>query len=325
MKTPDLEKLRKFVLDTKTATNFYGRFAAEPFERGYGYTIGNSLRRILLSSIEGAAITSVKITGALHEFAVLKGVKEDVAQIILNLKSIRVKLNSPGCEKLYLKVKKVGKVVAKDIEANANVEIMNPEQEIANIDNGTTLEMELEVSSGKGYVLAEELETSSRSVGTIFLDSLFSPITKVNYEVENTRVERILDYDRLIMEIWTDGSVSPEDALIRSAKILRNSLVIFTGDALESEEDVKLSAETADKIKEKERVDKKDKEVYDQPIDILNLSTRASNGLKNAEIETIGDLIEVGEEGLDKVGSFGKRSISEIKEKLASLGLNFNK
>ncbi|MCA6071030.1 MAG: DNA-directed RNA polymerase subunit alpha, partial [Endomicrobium sp.] len=209
MKAPDLEKLRKLVLEEKTATKFYGRFTAEPFERGYGHTVGNSLRRILLSSLEGAAITSAKITGALHEFAVLKGVKEDVAQIVLNLKKIRVKLHSGMTERLYLKVKKSGRVTAKDIGSNVSVSIMNPEQEIANIDNGATLEMELEVSVGKGYVLSEELKSNKHSVGTILLDSLFSPVTKVNYEVENTRVEQALNYDRLVMEIWTDGSIFP--------------------------------------------------------------------------------------------------------------------
>jgi DNA-directed RNA polymerase subunit alpha len=228
MKALDLEKLRKLILDEKTATKFYGRFSAGPFERGYGHTIGNSLRRILLSSLEGAAITSVKITGALHEFAVLEGVKEDVAQIVLNLKRIRVKLRSEGPEKLFLRVKKAGKITAKNIEANASVEIMNPEQEIASIDNGTTLEMELGVSLGKGYVLAEEVKSSEYPAGTIILDSLFSPIIKVNYEVENTRVEQTLNYDRLIIEIWTDGSMSPKDALMQSAEVLRNSLVIFT-------------------------------------------------------------------------------------------------
>ncbi|GHT72158.1 DNA-directed RNA polymerase subunit alpha [Endomicrobiia bacterium] len=251
MKTQDLERLGKLVLDEKTATAFYCRLTAEPFERGYGHTIGNSLRRILLSSLEGAAITSVKITGALHEFAVLKGVKEDVAQIVLNLKKVRVKLHSDGPERLYLKVKKAGKVTAKDIESNISAEIMNPEQEIANIDNGTVLEMEMEVSLGKGYVLAEELETNEHSVGEIFLDSLFSPVTKVSYEVEDTRVEQTLNYDRLVIEIWTDGSITPKDALIRSAKILRNSLVIFTGDPIESEDEnfiIKNDSESNDKV-----------------------------------------------------------------------------
>ncbi len=235
MKALDLAKLRKLILDEKTATEFYGRFSAGPFERGYGHTIGNSLRRILLSSLEGAAVTSAKITGALHEFAILEGVKEDVAQIVLNLKRIRVKLRSEGPEKLFLKIKKAGKVTAKDIGVNSSVEIMNPEQEIANIDNGTTLEMELEVSLGKGYVLAADPKSNGYPAGTIMLDSLFSPIVKVNYEVENARVEQTLNYDRLIIEIWTDGSVSPKDALMQSAEILRNSLVIFTDSAFKSE------------------------------------------------------------------------------------------
>ncbi|GHT36402.1 DNA-directed RNA polymerase subunit alpha [Endomicrobiia bacterium] len=318
MKTQDLEKLRKLVLDEKTATAFYCRLTAEPFERGYGHTIGNSLRRILLSSLEGAAITSVKITGALHEFAVLKGVKEDVAQIVLNLKKVRVKLHSDGPERLYLKVKKAGKVTAEDIESNISVEIMNPEQEIANIDNGTVLEMEMEVSLGKGYVLAEEFETNKHSVGEIFLDSLFSPVTKVSYEVEDTRVEQTLNYDRLVIEIWTDGSMTPKDALIRSAKILRNSLVIFTGDPVESEDEnfvIKNDSESNDKVVQAQE------EVLDKPIDIMKLSTRASNGLKNAGIETIGDLVKMQEEDILSFDNFGKRSLEEVKSKLEELNL----
>ncbi|MCL2145249.1 MAG: DNA-directed RNA polymerase subunit alpha [Endomicrobia bacterium] len=313
MKMPDLEKLRKLTMDEKTATAYYGRFTAEPFERGYGHTIGNSLRRILLSSLEGAAITSVKITGALHEFAVLKGVKEDVAQIILNLKKIRVKLHSETSERLYLKVKKAGRVTAKDIEKNANVEVMNPEQEIANIDNGTTLEMEMEIMSGKGYVLAGEIKNHKYSVGTIVLDSLFSPITKVNYEVENTRVEQTLNYDRLVLEIWTDGSVAPKDALTESAKILKNSLNIFTGVVPE------------EIVEDEEEVDKEDDKVsdlLDQSLGIMDLSTRSSNSLKNAGIETLRELVGVKEEEMMNFDNFGKRSLEEIKEKLAELGLS---
>jgi DNA-directed RNA polymerase subunit alpha len=312
MKMPDLEKLRKLTMDEKTATEYYGRFTAEPFERGYGHTIGNSLRRILLSSLEGAAITSVKITGALHEFAVLKGVKEDVAQIILNLKKIRVKLHSETPERLYLKVKKAGKVMAKDIEANANVEIMNAEQEIANIDNGTTLEMEMEVMSGKGYMLADEIKNHKYSVGTIVLDSLFSPITKVNYEVENTRVEQTLNYDRLVMEIWTDGSIAPKDALVESAQILKNSLSIFTGITPEET----LEEDTT------EKEDDKVSDLLDQSLAIMDLSTRSSNSLKNAGIETVRELVEVKEEDMMNFDNFGKRSLEEIKEKLAELGLS---
>ncbi|MDR2399658.1 MAG: DNA-directed RNA polymerase subunit alpha [Endomicrobium sp.] len=321
MKALDLEKLRKLTLDEKTKTNFYGRFTAEPFERGYGHTIGNSLRRILLSSLQGAAISSVKITGALHEFAVLKGVKEDVAQIVLNLKKVRVNLNSDGPERLYLKIKRAGKVTAGDIERNFNVEIMNPEQEIANIDNGTTLEMEMEATVGKGYVLAEEAKADKHAVGTIFLDSLYSPVTKVNYEVENTRVEQTLNYDRLIMEVWTDGSVSPKDALIKSAKILRNSVVIFTEDPLESEDVVAKPVQDESGVKEEG--------IFAQSISIMELSTRSSNSLKNAGIETIGDLVKLKETNLMNFDNFGKRSFDEIKSKLQelnlSLGMEFKK
>jgi DNA-directed RNA polymerase subunit alpha len=320
MKAPDLKKLQKLVLDEKTATKFYGRFTAEPFERGYGHTIGNSLRRILLSSLEGAAITSVKITGALHEFAVLKGVKEDVTQIILNLKKIRVKLHSTGPETIYLKVKKEGKVTAKDINVNPNVEILNPDQEIANINSGTVLEMELEISLGKGYVLTEEIKLSKYPVGTILLDSLFSPITKVNYEVENTRVEQILNYDRLVMEIWTDGSISPQDALIQAAKILRNSLMIFTGDVNESED---AAVGTEEFLTQEESAQgEKEQGILVQPIGIMELSTRASNSLKNAGVETVGDLVAIKEEDMAKFNNFGKRSFEETKKKLAELGLS---
>ncbi|MCA6072565.1 MAG: DNA-directed RNA polymerase subunit alpha [Endomicrobium sp.] len=320
MKAPDLEKLRKLVLEEKTATKFYGRFTAEPFERGYGHTIGNSLRRILLSSLEGAAITSVKITGALHEFAVLKGVKEDVAQIVLNLKKIRVKLHSGETERLYLKVKKAGKVTAKDIESNINVLIMNPEQEIASMDNGATLEMELEISLGKGYVLSEELKSNKHSVGTILLDSLFSPVIKVNYEVENTRVEQVLNYDRLVIEIWTDGSISPQDALIKAVRILRNSLVIFTGDAIESEESSEESI-VKDVVEEEEIY--VEEGISEQRINFIDLSKRTSNGLRNVGIETIGDLVQMEEKDVLNFAKLGKRSFEEIKGKLERLNLTF--
>ncbi|MDR2067001.1 MAG: DNA-directed RNA polymerase subunit alpha [Endomicrobium sp.] len=316
MNAPDLEKLRKLVLDEKTYTPFYGCFTAGPFERGYGHTIGNSLRRVLLSSLNGAAITSVKVTGALHEFAVIKGVKEDVAQIVLNLKKVRVKLNSSdGPETLYLKATNPGKVTAKDIEMHLNVEIMNPEQEIAHIDNGTVLEMEMEVNMGKGYVLAEELKSSKDSVGTILLDSLFSPVTKVNYEVENTRVEQTLNYDRLVIEIWTDGSISPKDALIKSAKIFRNSLVTFTGDPVEDEEIV------VDNSSTEQNADEED--VFGQNISTMRLSRRSSNGLLNAGIRTIGGLVQLREDEILNLRRLGQRSFEEIKGKVEALNLTF--
>jgi len=316
MKMPDLEKLKKLQLEEKTATKTFGRFIAQPFDRGYGNTIGNSLRRILLSSIEGAAITSVTIKGADHEYAVLKGVREDALQIVLNLKKIRVKLNSDGPEKIYLKVNKGGQVTAADIEKNASVEIMNPEQEIANIDAGTTLEMEMEVSKGRGYVRAESIKEHKYAANTIVMDALFSPITKVNYQVENTRVGQDLNYDRLVMEIWTDGSITPQDALIESAKILRNTLTIFTGEASVADD------EQQEVVAEQPKQEDKTEELKAQPISILDLTTRASNSLKNAEIETIGQLISYSEVDLMEFDKFGKTSLKEIKEKLAAIGLS---
>ncbi|MDR2676665.1 MAG: DNA-directed RNA polymerase subunit alpha [Endomicrobium sp.] len=312
MNVPDLKKLRTLVLDEKTNTEFYGRFTAGPFERGYGHTIGNSLRRILLSSLEGAAITSVKIIGAVHEFAILKGVKEDVAQIILNLKKIRVKLYSTGPEILFLNVKKAGKVIAGDIDINKNVEIMNPDQEIANIDNGATVEMQLKVSSGKGYVFSEDMKFDKCSISdnAIAIDSLFSPIVKVNYEVENTRVEQTLNYDKLIIEIWTDGTVSPQNALAKSAKILKDSLSIFINNTMISSEVYDFSSK-----------EKNDNEIFKQSINFMNLSTRVLNSLKNANIETVGDLIKLNEIDMMKLDNFGKRSLEEIKNKLDILGL----
>lgn len=316
MKMPDLEKLRKLQLEEKTATKTFGRFIAQPFDRGYGNTIGNSLRRILLSSIEGAAITSVTIKGAEHEYAVLKGVREDALQIILNLKKIRVKLNSEGPERIYLKANKGGQITAADIEKNASVEIMNPEQEIANIDAGTTLEMEMEVSKGRGYVRAESIKDHKYAANTIVMDALFSPVIKVNYQVENTRVGQDLNYDRLVMEIWTDGSIQPQEALIESAKILRNTLTIFTGEASVGDEQEEISV--AGQSKQEDKTE----ELKAQSISILDLSTRASNSLKNAEIETIGQLISYSEVDLMEFDKFGKTSLKEIKEKLSAIGLS---
>jgi DNA-directed RNA polymerase subunit alpha len=311
MKMPELEKLRRLNLDEKTATNTYGRFTAEPFERGYGSTIGNALRRILLSSLEGAAITAVRIKGALHEFSVIKGVKEDVANMVLNLKKVRLKMYTPGPEIVYLKVKKEGVVTAKDIEPNANIEVMNPDQVIANLDFGAELEMEIEVNRGRGYVLSEENKSSKHSANTIFLDALFSPIIKVNFEVENTRVEQITNFDRLLLEIWTDGSVSPSDALAYSAKIMKNSLTIFTGPEQEPVKQVPVNAE-----------EEKLKELLEQPLSIMDLSVRSANCLMAAGLKTIGDLVTKQEEEILSYKNFGRRSLQEIIDKLAELGLS---
>ncbi|MCB4792653.1 MAG: DNA-directed RNA polymerase subunit alpha [Elusimicrobia bacterium] len=311
MKTIDLEKLRRLELDEKTATPTYGRFIAEPFERGYGHTIGNALRRILFSSLEGSAISSIRIKGALHEFAVLKNVKEDVANIILNLKRIRLKMYTKGPETLFLKVKKHGLVTAKDIEPNANIEILTIDQPIATLDHGAELEIEMEVTRGKGYVVESENAQGKYTTNTIVLDALYSPIIKVNYEVENTRVEQITDYDKLILEIWTDGSVSPSDALAYSAKVLKNTLSIFTG-----------PEPVVETVTQQEVQDEKLNELLKQPISIMDLSVRSYNSVTGAGLKTIGDLVIKQEEEILSFKNCGKRSITEIKEKLQELGLS---
>ncbi|MBN1824157.1 MAG: DNA-directed RNA polymerase subunit alpha [Endomicrobiales bacterium] len=298
------------ILDEKSASPNYGRFVAEPFERGYGHTIGNSLRRILLSSLEGAAVSAVRIKGVLHEFAVIKGVKEDTANIILNLKKVRVKMYTAGPEAMYLKVKKAGVVLAKDIETNPNVEILNPDQVIATVDHGGDLEMEMEVTRGRGYVLAEENKTGKHPANTIFLDALYSPVVKVNYEVENTRVEQITNYDKLIMEIWTDGSVQPADALAYSSKIFRGMLSIFTGPEPEPEKVETVNVE-----------DEKLRELLEQPLSIMDLSVRSANCLTAAGLKSVGDLVARQEEEILAYKNFGKRSLQEIKDKLSELGL----
>ncbi|MDR1052299.1 MAG: DNA-directed RNA polymerase subunit alpha [Endomicrobium sp.] len=313
MKTQDLSDLQKLDLDEKTSTCSYGHFTVGPFERGYGHTIGNSLRRILLSSLEGYAITSVKIPGVLHEFSVIKGIKEDVSEIILNLKRVRVKLNSnSGVEIIKLKIDKPGKVTAKYFEINDSIKIMNPDQEIVNIDNDGKFEIEITVSSGNGYVLSEDLKLNDKqynndNIGIIFIDSLFSPITKVNYEVENMRVGQSFNYDKLIIEIWTDGSILPKCALKKSAEILKSRLDIFIN-----------SDKSFDSKNEKEVSD-----FFDSPIEILNISTRILNNLKKENIKTIYDIVKTSEEKLLKIDNFGKRSLDELKKELIKIGLNF--
>ncbi|MDR2709091.1 MAG: DNA-directed RNA polymerase subunit alpha [Elusimicrobiota bacterium] len=311
----DLAKLRTLTLDEKTATPYYGRFTAEPFESGYGHTIGNSLCRVLLSSIPGSAISAIKVATALHEFATLKGVKEDVARIILNLKKVRVKLHTGLSDKLYLKVSKAGKITAADITPNANVEVMNPDQEIANLDSGATLEIEMDVTAGIGYVLADESQASKYPVGTILLDCLYSPVVKVNYEVENTRVEQTLNYDRIVLEIWTDGSVSPMDALHDAALTLRSALSIFIGEKETPSHQIAKESEG-----EAEENDDKT-EPIDRPLSALNLSTKAMNSLKKIKVKTTKELVALSESQLDSFTNFSKKTIEDIKDKLGKVGL----
>lgn len=314
MKLRDLVLPQRLDCDKDTLTDHYGKFVAEPFERGYGHTIGNSLRRVLLSSLEGAAVTSVKITGAQHEFSAVKGVREDVTNIILNLKQLRLKLFTSGPEALYLSATEPGPITGKDIKANSNVEILNKDLVLAHLDSGGKFEMEIQVSKGRGYVPADRNRYESQSVGTIPVDALFSPVTKVNYEVENARVGQVTDYDRLLMEVWTDGSVSPSDALAFSAKILKDSLQVFiTFD----EEDASGAPEPKESAEDKARLE----ELLSQSVEMIELSVRASNCLKVARIKTIGDLVRKRDEELLSYKNFGKKSLDEIKDRLKELGL----
>lgn len=317
MMTQGLILPQRLDTDQATLTEHYGRFIAEPFEKGYGHTIGNSIRRILLSSLEGAAVTSVRVKGAMHEFTSLKGVREDVIHILLNLKKLRVKLYSQGPETLKLKIRRQGEVFARDIEPNNQVEILTPDLVIATLDDGADLEIEMEVSKGRGYVPAERLKKDGQPLGTIPLDALFSPVSKVHYEVENARVGQMTDYDKLIVEIWTDGSVTPGDALAFAAKILKDSLTIFI--TFDEQEVAPVQAHVVSEESAKME------ELLSQPVEIIELSVRASNCLKVAKIKTIGELVSKSEEELLSYKNFGKKSLDEIRERLKEMGLSLGR
>jgi len=325
MRLKDLVLPQKLETDQDTLTDTYGRFYAEPFEKGYGHTIGNSLRRILLSSLEGCAITAVKIDKVVHEYSTLKGIREDIVTILLNLKQLRFKLHTPEPEILRLSVKGEKVVRAKDIEANANVEILTPELPIATLDTSGELNLQMWVARGRGYVPADRQVRENYPADSLMLDALFSPVIKVHYDVENSRVGQVTDYDRLILDVWTDGSVAPGDAIAYSAKILKDSLAIFI---TFEEEEVQPSEETASAAAavvaaaaggaDVERL----RELLNQPVDIIELSVRASNCLKAAKIRTIGDLVSRKDEELISYKNFGKKSLDEIKERLAELNLS---
>jgi DNA-directed RNA polymerase subunit alpha len=302
---------------SNTAT--YGKFIAEPFERGYGHTVGHALRRILLSSLEGSAVTAVRIKGAPHEFSSLKGVQEDAINILLNLKKVRFRLNSDGPETLSLKVKKSGPVKAKDFDDNASVEILTPDQVIARLDGGAELDMEIEVSRGRGYVPAERLKREGQPVNTIPLDALFSPVQKAHYEVENARVGQMTDYDRLIIEVWTDGSVTPEASVTKAAGIMRDTLRTFLPAS-----EAAASAAPAGPAASAPQTSSRVKDLLTQPVDIIELSVRASNCLKAAKIKTINELVSKSEEELLNFKNFGKKSLDEIVDRLKELGLSLS-
>jgi DNA-directed RNA polymerase subunit alpha len=306
---------KRLTKEESTATETYAKFVAEPFETGYGHTIGNSLRRVLLSSLEGAAITSVKIDGAMHEFTTIDGVVEDVTELVLNLKKILFKAHNREPQTLLLSANKDGEVTAEDIQLNQNVELVNPKQLICTLDKKKKFEMELEVKVGRGFLPGDENKKPDQAIGVIAIDSLFSPVTRVRYNIESARVGQRTDYDRLIMEIWTDGRISPDDALTQASAILQHHLDVFVGydkNAVEFEE-------AADK-QDDERA--KLKKLLNMSVNEIELSVRAANCLNNANITTVGQLAMKTEAEMLKYRNFGKKSLNEIKDKLAALGLS---
>ena len=301
--------------DEGTATGTYDRFVAEPFEIGYARTIGNSLRRVLLSSIEGCAISSVKIEGVSHEFSTIPGVAEDVTDIILNLKRVLLKTFTRENTKLHLRKEGPCTVYAGDFAAENSVEVLNPRQEIATLEDGAVFDMECEIRIGRGFCLAEGNKTPDQEIGRIAIDSIFSPVTRVNFLVENTRVGQRTDYEKLVLDVWTDGRVTPDDALKTAAAVLRRHLDVFVDysnvDALEFDDSEKKGAD------ERERLRK----LLNMSVNEIELSVRAANCLNNANITTVGELAQKTEADMLKYRNFGKKSLNEIKDKLKDLGL----
>lgn len=308
----DLIKPKKLEVDEKSLTATYGKFFGEPFERGFGQTIGNSLRRALLSSLMGVAITSVRLKGILHEFSALPGVTEDVTDIILNLKEVRLKFfDTAERQTLRIEAKGPKSVQAKDIIAGPSVEILNPDQHLATLSHEGKLEMEMVAKLGRGYVPAERNKEEGLPVDTIFMDSIFSPVRKVNFHVTNARVGQRTDYERLVVELWTDGDVKPEDAIAYAAKILQDQLAIFINF---EEEPVRLDvAREASELPLNENLFRS--------VDELELSVRSHNCLQNADIKYIGELVQKTEQELLRTKNFGRKSLNEIKEVLRGMGL----
>ena len=308
------QRPKRLEFERETLTDRFGRFYAKPFERGFGTTIGNSLRRVLLSSIEGAAITAVKIDGVLHEFSPIPGVVEDATDIILNLKQIPFKMHSEQGRTLYLRVEKPGVVRAKDIEVDQTIEILEPEAHIATVSEGGKLHMELRMKRGRGYVSADKNFDEDLGIGWIPVDSVHSPVKKVNYLVEAARVGQATDYDKLTIDVWTNGSVTARDAVSLAAKLVRDHLNIFinledAGDqALEAAADVPRSGALNENL--------------DKSVEELELSVRSYNCLKNANIRTIRELVQKTETDMLKTKNFGRKSLNEIKEILQTMGLS---
>ncbi len=313
MKWKNLQMPKSIELDESASTDRYGKFTIEPLERGFGLTIGNALRRVLLSSLQGAAVSAVKIEGVLHEFSTVPGVLEDVSEIILNLKQMRFKLHADYKINARFKRTGSGEIKAGDLQADPGVEVLNPELHIATLNKEGELDMEVEISSGRGYVPADQQE-EERPIGVIALDAHYSPIKKVNFEVENTRVGQRVDFDKLTLETWTDGSILPKDALAYAAMILRNHFNLF----VEFEEPID-QVEEEKEDQEKSRI----RGLLEKSVEELELSVRSANCLRAAEIKTIGDLVQKPESAMLKYRNFGRKSLKEISDILGEMGLHF--
>lgn len=308
------EMPKRLTKEEENKEKTYAKFVAEPFEQGYGYTIGNSLRRVLLSSLEGAAVTTLKIEGVHHEFTSIPGVVEDVTEVVLNIKKLLLLSHTRNPKKIELKVKKKGVVTAGDITADNTIEILNPDLKICTLDKETKLEIEMEIGIGRGYRPSEKNKHAGQPLGVVPVDSLFSPVRKVKYYVENTRVGQVTDYDKLILEIWTDGRMSPEEALKQSSAILKEHLGIFVNydeNYIEFEKELKAERSEKDKLEK----------LLSMPISEIELSVRSANCINNANIKTIGELVQKSEQEMLKYRNFGKKSLNEIKAILVSMGL----
>ncbi len=311
-----LIKPKRIEIDEATHTKFYAEFVCQPLERGFGTTLGNSLRRVLLSSIQGAAIVSVKFDGVFHEFSTIPGVKEDVTDIILNLKGVRIKLNDDGPRTVYLDVSTQGEITAGDIVLDSTMEILNPGHHIATIIGDSTLKAQMEVRTGKGYVPARRDKDIDQPEGTINIDAIYSPIQKVNYTVTYARVGQVADYDKLALEVWTDGSVQPEDAVAYAAKILKEQIDLFINFPDDDPDPEDISP-----VEQPREID--NNELFSRSVEELELSVRSANCLKNAGINLIGELVQKTEAEMLKTKNFGRKSLNEIKEVLLEAGLGF--
>lgn len=304
----------KQVMPDAGNTPGYGKFVIEPLERGFGLTLGNSLRRVLLSSLQGAAITAVRIDGVLHEFSTLPGVIEDVTEIILNLKQVRLKLHGDGPKKGTFEVRGKGEVRAGNLIVDADIEVLNPDLHIATLNKDGDLRMEVEIDAGRGYVSADQHSLVDRPIGVIPIDSMFSPVIKVNYNVETTRLGQRIDYDKLTVEVWSDASILPTDAVAVAAKILRDHFTLFIHFEEPIEEEVEEEVD-----EERQRVRK----LLERSVEELELSVRSSNCLRAAELKNIGDLVQKSEPEMLKYRNFGRKSLKEIQDILGEMGLHF--